>query len=197
MGRRPIKSADEKIKAVLSVLRSELTQVEAARRLEISQTTIAKWQKQFLEGAREFLARGDNARDPSSRREQGLEAQIEELTSALGEADVELRVWRKGGLSTPVRRSRGNPQRDEDERGSVLRAPRYPRFNLALLAPGLPRRPSDTAMARTRGRHARRAGGREKGRRAVDPRRSLSQRHFCPQHSEGLLLGSPTRRGGS
>jgi len=32
--------------------------VEAGRRLQMSQTTIAKWQKKFLEGARESLARG-------------------------------------------------------------------------------------------------------------------------------------------
>lgn len=48
MGRRPYKSAEEKIQVVLTVLRGEMTQVEAARRLEMSQTTIAKWQKQFL-----------------------------------------------------------------------------------------------------------------------------------------------------
>lgn len=101
MGRRPFKSADEKLKVVLSVLKGEMTQVEAARRLEMSQTTIAKWQKQFVEGARESLARGDNAKGPSSRREQQLESQVEELTSALGEAYVELRVWRKGGALYP------------------------------------------------------------------------------------------------
>lgn len=105
MGRRPFKSADEKLKVVISVLKGEMTQVEAARRLEMSQTTIAKWQKQFLEGARESLARGDNARAPASRREAELETQIDELTSALGEAYVELRVWRKGGALYPRSRT--------------------------------------------------------------------------------------------
>lgn len=101
MGRRPYRSADEKMRVVLSVLKGEMTQVEAARRLEMSQTTIAKWQKQFLEGAHESLGRGDNARAPASRREAELEAQVEELTSALGEAYVELRLWRKGGALYP------------------------------------------------------------------------------------------------
>jgi transposase-like protein len=55
MGRKPFKSADEKLQVVLSCLRGEITQVEAARRLQMSQTTIAKWQKQFLEGAHEAL----------------------------------------------------------------------------------------------------------------------------------------------
>lgn len=105
MGRKPFKSAEEKLQVVLGVLKGEMTQVEAARRLEMSQTTIAKWQKQFLEGAHEALARGENARAPQSRREADLQAQIEELTSALGEAYVELRAWRKGGALYPRSRS--------------------------------------------------------------------------------------------
>lgn len=106
MGRKPFRSPDEKLQVVLSVLSGEMTQVEAARRLQMSQTTIAKWQKQFLDGARESLARGENARGPTSRREGELEAQVEDLTSALGEAYVELRVWRKkGALYQSSRRS--------------------------------------------------------------------------------------------
>lgn len=105
MGRRPFKSPDEKLQVVLSVLRGETTQVAIARKLEMSQTTIAKWQKQFLEGGREALAMGDNARAPATRREDELQGQVEELTSALGEAYVELRVWRKGGALYPAARS--------------------------------------------------------------------------------------------
>jgi transposase len=82
---------------VLSVLRGEVTQTEIARRLQMSQTTIAKWQKQFLEAGREGLALGDSARKAQSAREEDLATQVEDLTQALGEAYVELRVWRKGG----------------------------------------------------------------------------------------------------
>ena len=105
MGRKPFKSAEEKLQVVLGVLRGEMTQVEAARRLEMSQTTIAKWQKQFLEGAHEQLARGENAHLPASQREADLQERIEELTSALGEAYVELRAWRKRGALYPHSRS--------------------------------------------------------------------------------------------
>lgn len=105
MGRKPFKSADEKLAIVLSVLKGETTQVEIARRLQMSQTTIAKWQKQFLDGGRESLARGDNAVTLASRREQELAAQVEDLTSAIGEAYVELRVWRKKGALYPRTKS--------------------------------------------------------------------------------------------
>ena len=105
MGRKPIRSADEKLSAVMAVLRGEMTQVEVARRLELSQTTVSKWLKQFTEAGLEGLSRGDNPRAPSSKREAELESQIEELTSALGEAYVELRVWRKGGALYPGTRT--------------------------------------------------------------------------------------------
>lgn len=105
MGRKPFKTPDEKLAVVLSVLRGESTQVDVARRLGMSQTTIAKWQKQFLEGGRESLARGDNVIAPASRREAELAAQVDDLTSALGEAYVELRVWRKKGAIYPRSKS--------------------------------------------------------------------------------------------
>lgn len=105
MGRRPFKTPDEKLAIVLSVLRGETTQSDIARRLEMSQTTVAKWQKQFLEGGREALARGENARNSSSKREEELESRVEELSTALGEAAVELRAWRKGGALYPGSRT--------------------------------------------------------------------------------------------
>ena len=54
MGMKPFNNAYEKLQIVLSVLRGEMTQVEAARRLQMSQTTIAKWQKQFGEACDEL-----------------------------------------------------------------------------------------------------------------------------------------------
>ena len=107
MGRKANYSPEEKLQIILSVLRGETTQTEISRRLQMSQTTIAKWQRQFLDGGVEGLARGDRPVRPGSRREEELEAKLEDLTTALGEAYVELRVWRKGGaLYPPTRRSR-------------------------------------------------------------------------------------------
>jgi transposase len=105
VGRKPFRTPDEKLAIVLSCLKGETTQVEAARRLGMSQTTIAKWQKQFLEGGRESLARGDNAVSAATRREQELAERVDDLTSALGEAYVELRVWRKKGALYPRTRT--------------------------------------------------------------------------------------------
>ena len=105
MGRKPFRTPDKKLAIVRSVLIGETTQVEAACRLEMSQTTIAKWQKQFLEGGRESLARGDNAISLASRREKELATQVDDLTTAIGEADVELRLWRISSSSSNVGRA--------------------------------------------------------------------------------------------
>jgi hypothetical protein len=57
VGRKAVYSPEEKLQIVLSVLRGETTQTEVSRRLQMSQTTIAKWQRQFLDGGAEGLAR--------------------------------------------------------------------------------------------------------------------------------------------
>jgi transposase len=101
LGRKPIYSTEDKIQVVLSVLRGETTQTDIARRMQMSQTTIAKWQKQFLEGGALGLAQGDRPKSSQSKREEELEEKVDELTSALGEAYVELRLWRKGGALYP------------------------------------------------------------------------------------------------
>lgn len=108
MGRKPIHTAEEKLRVVMAVLKGEMTQVEVARRLELSQTTVSKWLKVFTESGMDGLRRGENPpRDAAARRETDLETQVQELTTALGEAYVELRVWRKGGaLYPPSRTSR-------------------------------------------------------------------------------------------
>lgn len=108
MGRKPIHTAEEKLQVVMAVLKGEMTQVEVARRLELSQTTVSKWLKIFTESGMEGLRRGENSPPgAAARREADLQAQVDELTTALGEAYVELRVWRKGGaLYPPLRTSR-------------------------------------------------------------------------------------------
>jgi transposase len=118
MARPPIKPVDDKLRIVLAVLRGEVSIKEAARRERVSETSIAAWRDQFLDGGRAALAAG--ARHGPSAREAELQAQVEELTSALGEAHVELRVWRKGGRPTRLRGPRGDPRRGRPERRPLL-----------------------------------------------------------------------------
>lgn len=93
MSRPPVFPAEDKVRIVLSVLSGEMTIAEAARRNKVSEQSISRWKAQFIEGGRAGVAEGSRS-GPSSREEQ-LAAQVDELTAALGEAHVELRVWKR------------------------------------------------------------------------------------------------------
>lgn len=97
--------AERKTRIVLSVLAGEMSIAEAARREKASEQSIGRWKADFLEAGKTALAAGRSG--PSTREEQ-LEAQVEDLTQALGEAAVELRVWKKSaeGRLGPSRTSR-------------------------------------------------------------------------------------------
>ena len=85
MGRPPVVPAEKKIRIVLSVLQGGLTVAEAARREKVREQSVGNWKRQFLEAGKSKL----------STREQRLEDEVAELTTALGEAAVEIRVWKK------------------------------------------------------------------------------------------------------
>ena len=84
MARPPKHPADVKLKIVLSVLQGESTQAEAARRHGVSETSIGKWKEQFVAAGRAGLERAGPGR--ASGEQARLEAQVDDLTHALGEA---------------------------------------------------------------------------------------------------------------
>jgi transposase len=96
MSRPPMFKVSEKQRIVLSVLRGEATVVEAARRNKCSETSVAKWRDHFLAGGVSALEAGA-PRGPSGREAQ-LERELGEVTSALGEAHVKLRLAEREGL---------------------------------------------------------------------------------------------------
>ena len=95
MARPPSRAAEDKSRIVLAVFRGEVSIAEAARREGVSQTSIANWRDQFLNAGSAAVAAGGPTKPTS--REQQLAAENEQLAAALGEAHVELRLWRKGG----------------------------------------------------------------------------------------------------
>lgn len=105
MGRPPVIPADQKARIVMSVLAGEMTIAQAARSEKVSEQSIGRWKADFLEAGKTALAAG---RSGPSTREQQLEAEVADLTQALGEAAVELRVWKKSaeGRLGPSRTSR-------------------------------------------------------------------------------------------
>jgi transposase len=105
MGRPPRIPPEKKIRIVLAILAGEMSIAEAARKEKVSEQSIGRWKAEFIEAGRTALVAGRSG--PSSREEQ-LEAEVVELTQALGEAHVELRVWKRSaeGRLGPSRTSR-------------------------------------------------------------------------------------------
>ncbi len=92
MGRPSVIAPEKKTRIVLAVLAGELSMVEAARKEHVSEQSISRWKAEFVEAGKTALVAG---RSGPSTREQQLEAQVADLTQALGEAAVEIRVWKK------------------------------------------------------------------------------------------------------
>src|SRR3954468_19868914 len=105
MARPPVFPAEEKVRIVLSILAGEISLAEAARRAKVSEQSVGNWKRQFLEAGKSGLVAGKSG---PSTREQQREVEVSELTQALGEAAVELRVWKKSaeGRLGPSRTSR-------------------------------------------------------------------------------------------
>jgi transposase len=105
MSRPPVIQVEEKIRIVLSIIAGEVSIAEAARKEKVSEQSIGRWKAEFPEAGKSALIAGKTG--PSSREEQ-LEAEVADLTQALGEAAVEIRVWKKsaGGRLGPSRTSR-------------------------------------------------------------------------------------------
>ena len=103
MPRPPKVAPEEESRLVLAVLAGEVTVAEAARRAKVSETSMGKWKAQFIEGGRQQVAAGGSA-GPNSRERQLLE-ELEEVRAALGEAHVELRVWKKAAEQLPPSRT--------------------------------------------------------------------------------------------
>jgi len=99
VGRHANKSTEEMLRTVLAVLRGEVTLAEAGRTVGVSDMTVAKWRDRFVEGGTEALA------GPTSTRSSELEAEVEDLKAALGEAHAELRVVKRGLSSYEMARS--------------------------------------------------------------------------------------------
>ncbi|WP_230297939.1 transposase [Actinomyces provencensis] len=96
---------EKELRIVLSVPQGEITIAEAARREKVSEKEVGNWKRQFLEAGRVGIEVGKSG---PSTREQQLEDEVAELTQALGEAAVEIRVWEKSaeGRVGPSRTSR-------------------------------------------------------------------------------------------
>ena len=98
MSKQVKRSAQEKARVVLSALKGDVSTGELARSAGVSENSISNWKTRFMEGGLNALSGNGQSR---SARERQLEAELEEVKTALGETHVELRVLRKKGGALP------------------------------------------------------------------------------------------------
>ena len=107
MARPPVFPVEDKFRLVLAVISGEMTIAEAARRGKASEQSISPGSGSSSEGGKAGLAESGPRwhREPAGA---GLLEENEELKAALGEAHVELRVWKKSAEHRlgPTRTSR-------------------------------------------------------------------------------------------
>jgi transposase len=124
MARPSVIPPEDKTRLVLSILAGELSVAEAARRAKVSEQSVSNWKRQFIESGRQGVAEG--GKPGPNARERALLSELEEVKAALGEAHVELRVWKKAAEHRlPRRGPRDDPQRGGHAHHEVLRTDRH------------------------------------------------------------------------
>ncbi len=83
-------SVEEKLQIVMMGLKGQIEITELCRQYGISAPLFYRWKKQFLEGAKEGL-RGNG----SNQREQGMERELEQTKSILGELTLANELLKK------------------------------------------------------------------------------------------------------
>jgi len=91
---RKHRSAEEKIRIVITGLRGEESVAALCRREGIAESLYYSWSKEFLEAGKKRLA-GDTAREATSDEVQVLRAEARSLKEALAEQMMENRLLKK------------------------------------------------------------------------------------------------------
>ena len=97
MSRPPVIPAETKQRIVLAVLSGELSIAAAARQEHIAENTIFRWKADFLKAGNAALLPGGATR--TSALEEHLQARVQDLTQALGEAVLDTWRWKKNAES--------------------------------------------------------------------------------------------------
>lgn len=93
MGRKSRLSDDQKLKAVLSMLRKEESVIQIARRYGVSEKTLYLWQEQFLVSGKAGLS---GSSDKALKNEvTKLKKDIEERDRVIGEITIANAIMKK------------------------------------------------------------------------------------------------------
>jgi transposase-like protein len=85
--------AEQRMQVAMAALTTGASAAQIAREYRVSEASVAKWKKQFIEGG----ARSLGALNPAPSRVAELEAEIRTLRKSLREAKTLLAVWKHAG----------------------------------------------------------------------------------------------------
>jgi transposase len=86
---------EQRMQAVMALLRREEPAGKIARRLGVSEPTLYRWRDQFLDGAKAGLNAGRGKTDDRDRQIEQLHRQVAERDRFIGEQAIALRVLKK------------------------------------------------------------------------------------------------------
>lgn len=95
MARKSGLSMEQRMQAVLSLVRKEEAAHLIARRYGISENTLYRWRDQFLEGGKSAMMNGDGRKDPREKQILSLKKELGERDRVIGELTIANRILKK------------------------------------------------------------------------------------------------------
>ena len=95
MGKRTQLTTEQRIEAVLSLLRREESAAKIARRYGISEPTLYRYRDLFLDGGKAGIESNSGKADARDRKIDELEKQISKRDQVIGELTIANRIFKK------------------------------------------------------------------------------------------------------
>jgi transposase len=95
MARKSEVSVEQRLQAVLSLIRREEVAHLISRRYGISENSLYRWRDQFLEGGKSGMLVGKHKQDPRQKQIESLKRQLGERDRVIGELTIANRVLKK------------------------------------------------------------------------------------------------------
>lgn len=95
MSRKSDASVEQRVEAVLSLLRKEEAAHLIARRYGVSENTLYRWREHFLEGGKSGVMSATAKKDPRIKQIQSLKRELGERDRVIGELTIANRVLKK------------------------------------------------------------------------------------------------------
>jgi transposase len=86
---------EERVEAVLALLRKEEPAAVLARRYQVSEQTLYRWRDEFIEAGRSRLAKKEGGATEDARRITEMEKELDRRAQAIGELTIANGILRK------------------------------------------------------------------------------------------------------